>query len=465
MLALTGRLAILRDMNVKTAILLTVLLLSAAGLTACGADVLPVDGATPLPAAAPTVTPGGMIVIWLPTEGPPTPTPTPLPPTPDYLLTALPPDGGTAAECPPPGNPPPPDPPATYSQYMTVINRFLSDGGSVPFLSSILSTWGAIGDDYGLVTDAYDLTGDGVFEVIVIISDPFNAEVSPLPGQLLVFGCHEGGYRLLYGSDFGPGFGVPSLLYVGDMNADTRPEMVFFQQRCQRGDCVQAAQVLTWSTPNDGFLTLNVDTVGSPDGRFSIQDLDADGILEIMIQGGGISTDVSAGPPRSSTTVWDWNGLNYVRALTQLDPPLYRIHVIHDADRALEQGDGDEAIRLYREALDNPRLGSWQVPNEPVMLRAYALYRLIVAYAFMDRDDDALDTYSTLMADNQPGTPGYVYAALGDAFWRAFQASHNLHTGCMAAAEMVATYPEAVLFLNSYGPANRTYQIPDICPF
>ncbi len=441
------------------------LALGLAILTGCNGIMPAVEEATPTP--SPTVTPGGMILMWLPTEPPPpTPTPTPLAATPAYLLTALPPDTGNLVACPQPDNPFPPETPVSYGQYATTINNFLSAGGSLAALAALLRGWGAVGEDFGLVTDSYDLTGDGVYDVVAIIADPFNAGVAPIPGQLLVFGCHQDDYRLLYTSDYGPGFGMPSILYVGDMNADVTPELVLFQQRCQGGSCVQTAQVLTWSAPNDGFIALNVDTVGAPDGRFAIQDLDGDGVLELMITGGGISTDISAGPPRSSTTIWDWNGLNYVRAVTQLDPPLYRIHVIHDADRALERGDAGEAIRLYREALDNPRLGTWQVPNEAAMLRGYAHYRLIVAYAYLENDAAALETHTALLAENPPGTPGYGYAALGDAFWRAFQSSgHNMHTGCLAAAEAAATYPQTVLFLNSYGPANRTYQIPDLCPF
>ncbi len=435
-------------------------------LAACNGQAPIVGQVATLPATPPTVTPGGSLVVWLPTDAPPTPTAEqpalPVASTPAYLLTALAPGGVT---CPNPANPAPPEVPSTYALFPTTINNFLSAGGSVPFLSSILRTWGVVGDDFGLVTDSYDLTGDGVYEVVVVLADPFNANVSPRPGQMFVFGCGEADYRLLYASDYGPGYGLPRILFVGDMNLDTRPEMVYFQERCQSGACVQAAQVLGWSAPNDGFIALNVDTVGASDGRFSIQDLDDDGVQEIMIQGGGISTDMSAGPSRTSTTIWDWNGLNYVRAVSRLDAPVYRIHVIHDADQAIQGGDGEQAIRLYREALDNPMLGSWQVANEPIMLRAYALYRLMLAYAYLEEDRAGLDIYTTLMAENTPALPSFAYAAIGDAFWRTYQSTHNLHTACLAALEQAPVYPQSVLFLNSYGPANRSYQIPDLCPF
>ncbi|NPV66234.1 MAG: hypothetical protein HPY64_03720 [Anaerolineae bacterium] len=441
--------------------LLPVILL---GLTACG-GAPPVSEAV-LVAESPTVTPGGMILMVLPTPTPVTPTPPPGPApqaAPGYVLTVV--AGSQTAICPRPGNPRPPAAPAAYNLYTTAITQYLSAGGTVPMLGALLTEWGALDEGIGLVSDAYDLTGDGVYEVLVILADPFNAGIAPRPGQILVFGCHQEDYRLLYGSEYGPGFGIPTLLYVGDMNANAGTELVYVQQRCQSGSCVQAAQVLSWSAPNDGFIALNVDTVGSADGRFSIADLDNDRVQEIMIQGGGISSAMSAGPPRSSTTIWDWNGLNYVRALTRLDPPLYRIHVIHDADRALESGDGEEAIRLYREALDNPRLGTWQVPNEQFMLRGYAQFKLIVAYAYLEDDLAALDAHSVLMAEHTPGLPSYVYALVGDAFWSAYQATHNLHTACVAAATAASQNPQAVLFLNSYGPANRAYQVPDICTF
>jgi len=446
-----------------------ILALSALILSACAVETPTVPDQLVLsPPAAATVTPGGRIVVVLPTPAPPTPTAVVGPNEPsgaDALSFPVPPpELGGPEECPSPGNPPPPDAPPSYAQYIDTINRFLSAGGAVPFLASILRTWGAITDQAGTVSDAYDLTGDGVYEVLVVVIDPLNTTVSPQPGQLMIFGCHQAVYRLLYSSDYGPGFGAPRLLHVGDMNADAMPELVFLQERCQGVSCVQAAQVLTWSAPNDGFLALNVDTIGAPGGRFSIQDLDGDGVLEIMIQGSGTASGMAAGPPRGTTTVWDWNGLNYVRALSQLDPPVYRIHVIHDADRALEQGDGEEAVRLYREALENPLLGTWSVIDEAANLRAYALYRLVLTYAYLE-NGAALDTYTRLLAENPEGSPAAAFAALGDAFWRAFQASHNLHTGCVAALEAAALRPESLRFLNSYGPANRAYQATDLCPF
>ncbi len=433
-------------------------------LAACdGASPLPV-AVSPIPVTPPTVTPGGRVVMALPTPAPATPTPPfveDTPPTFDYALLAQ----SSPVSCPPPGRPQPPPAPATFNLYATAINRYLSEGATVPALAEALAAWGVVDESRGLVTDAYDLTGDGVFEALVIIFDPFNADIAPAPGQLLIYGCGQDDYRLLYASDYGPGFGVPVLLYAGDINANRGPEVVYFQERCQSGACVKAAQVLSWSQPNEGFIALNVDTVGSADGRFSLADLDGDNVQEIMIQGGGISTDPSAGPPRSLTTIWDWNGQNYVRAITRLDPPLYRIHMVHDADSALAAGETTDALRYYQEALENPRLGSWQVPNEPEMLRAYVLFKLMVAYASLGQDGPAGDARAVLLQENPTGTPGNAYAQVGDAFWQAYQSTRDMHAACLAAADGVARNPQAVLFLNGYGPANRNYQIPDICPF
>ncbi len=436
------------------------------GLAACGPDA-PTVGVTPLPPVLPTVTAGGAVLMYLPTGSPVAPTPivppTPLSLTPAYMLTALP--AQTDAVCPRPGSPAVPPAPASYGLYATAIAQYLSAGATPQALLAALREWGGVTDTAGMVTDLYDLTGDGVYEIVVTVVDPFNAEVAPLPGQLLVFGCHLGGYMLLYSSDYGPGFGVPTVLYVGDINADTNTDLVFFQERCQSSACVQAAQVMSWSAPNEGFLALNVDTIGSADGRFSIADLDDDGIMELMVQGGGISSDASVGPPRSSTTVWDWDGRNYVRAFSRLDAPLYRIHVIHDADRALQAGDPIEAERLYREALDNPRLGTWNVPNESAMLRGYALFKLVVVAALQGDGSAARGALAALEAENPPGSPAAVYSRMASAFWTRFGRAGDLHEACLAAAEEVPADPQAVMFLNSYGPANRTYQVPDLCPF
>ena len=91
--------------------------------------------------------------------------------------------------------------------------------------------------------------------------------------------------------------------------------------------------------------------------------------------------DVIAGPPRLHDTIWDWNGAYYVKALVQLDAPIYRIHAIYDADAAFEQGTFKTALTLYDQARDNQYLQPWLDPNELATLRAYAAFRKLLAYA------------------------------------------------------------------------------------
>ena len=62
--------------------------------------------------------------------------------------------------------------------------------------------WGALSEGAEVQADT-DLTGDGIPEVMVNMYDPaYYKPGQPSPGQLLVFGCFQKGYRLLFSTDY-----------------------------------------------------------------------------------------------------------------------------------------------------------------------------------------------------------------------------------------------------------------------
>ena len=61
-----------------------------------------------------------------------------------------------------------------------------------------------------------------------------------------------------------------------------------------------------------------------------------DQIAEIVLQFTNAG-NATTGPLRTGMTIYDWNGAAYVQSITQLDPPRFRIQVIHEADRLLNR--------------------------------------------------------------------------------------------------------------------------------
>jgi hypothetical protein len=469
----------------------TLLLLSAL-IAACGpvSDVIgDRDAPTPTSRAFSTATPGGRLSVWLVTPtgqfAPPT-TPTPggvtggNPVGPNATATAaiatIQAATQTAAapapapyfqptECPPLGSPALPPPPQEFNDYSVVIGRYLSAGGPAAVLEATLRNWGTITDRGGVVQADTDLTGDGVLEVIVTLFNPgtYNEEALLNAGQLLVYGCDSGGYRLLYKTSFNTGLALPELLRVGDMNTDVKNELVYFTETCNGSSCYKEGKILSWNAIVGAFEELNNGQIVAINGRIGIADIDGDGVLELTaaINPPGTTT---TGPGRSVVDTWDWNGMDYVLALRE-EPSgaRYRIHAIYDADDLLRDGQWRPAILAYDEARRNQGLLSWTVANEYEVLRAYAAFKIMVTYAAL-KNGRAEDWFNTVQGENAPGTAGHGFAQMAQAFMDNFRTTNDARAACAQAISAGAT-TNVLGVLNSYGYSNRSYTLNDLCPF
>ncbi|MEB2287724.1 MAG: hypothetical protein OZ934_06420 [Anaerolineae bacterium] len=471
------------------AVLMMALLLLAALLTACDSvtDVIG-NREPPTPTRRPltTATPGGRLSVWLVTPtgqfaAPSTPLPgggVGHPVGPNATATAVfatiqaatqvaaaPPPAPyfQPDECPAPAVPAPPSRPGSFGDYSVMIGRYLSASGSSTVLEATLRNWGAITERGGIVQADTDLTGDGIPEVIVTLYNPatYNEEAPLNAGQLLVYGCDSGGYRLLYQTVFNPGIALPELVRVGDMNTDVKSELVFFAETCSGAACVKEARILSWNAVVGVFEELNNGQIVAINGRISVLDVEGDGVLELTAAINPPGT-AATGPQRSVLDTWDWNGEDYVLALREEVPGArYRIHAVYDADDLLRGGQWRPAILAYDEARTNRDLLAWTPPGETEALRAYAAFRIVITYARLG-NARAETWLNTLIGENPPGTPGYGFAQMGGAFMDNFRATSDARAACAAA---IASGANVLGVLNSYGYANRAYTLNDVCPF
>jgi hypothetical protein len=141
----------------------------------------------------------------------------------------------------------------------------------------------------------------------------------------------------------------------------------------------------------------------------------------------------------------------------------YRIHAIYDADDLLRAGQLRPAILAYDAARRDQTLLSWTVPNEYETLRAYAAFMIMISYARLG-NGRAEDWFNLLMSENQPGTPGYGFAQMGQAFMDNYRATTDAHAACAQAISVGAT-ANVLSGLNGYGYSNRAYTLNDVCPF
>lgn len=494
--------AILLYMNMKHALqsyrktqsrvwIVLLLLLSALVIAAC--DALDRIGERPDPTQTSvvfrTATPGGRISVWLvsPTGQAVAQVGTPNPNNPGQIIGPV----GTATaivqtliaatqtalapanvpnfqpnNCPLPSGRVPEPRPLSFSEFPAVIGTYLSDGGPTAVLESELRNWGAITAAGGVVQANTDLTGDGVEEIVITLFNPltYNPD-SPLnSGQLLVYGCDNGGYRLIYSTPNSPGLALPILHRVGDMNGDVKAELVYDIQSCGQTYCTRDGEILTWNPITGVFEPLNNAPIVAINGRLGVVDIDSDGILELTARSNPLS-DTASGPTRAQIDVWDWTGKYYVLAVRNADEPRYRIHAVHDADAAFSVSSWRTAIADYTRVRDDETLLAWTFASEREVLRAYAAYKMVITYARLRENARAESILAVLVAENPEGTPGAAYSAMGQAFMTDFRASNNLSTACQFALAVANSRTEVVTFLNNYGYANRAYAATELCPF
>jgi hypothetical protein len=344
--------------------------------------------------------------------------------------------------------------PPNAAQIDDAIARYLNAGGNADNLAVFMEqNWNVFGET-GFARGDLDLTGEGTPEIVVGYRAPDSG------GNLLVFGCLDGRYLTRYEAALGGD--APQMLTIGDLNLNGAPELLFGGAACADADtCVYTTQMLTWSVERGRFVNLLSGAITS-DSAPTVEDIDADQIGELIIRMED-SGDSETGPLRTGFTVYDWDGASYVRSITQLSPPRFRIQVLHDADAEFRNGNADQAVALYNLAVDSPGLENWY-PDEAALLLSYARYRLLIAYAFTE-DPRLLATYQAILAAAPDPAAAPVYDALSQAFWNAYQVTHNLNSACLEVQAIIAARPDAVSLLNRYGSRSPTYAPGDLCPF
>lgn len=425
-------------------------------LAACQPETTPVEQ-YPTAVPFPTVTPGRLIHGILPTAYAPGSGAALANPATAMALANRPTPTPQYGVCPPLAEPPsPPQPPAGQDRGATIA-RYLSDGASIPALDNLLRTeWGLLGETATFRSDL-DFTGEGTADILLAVAAPDTG------GALFVFGCANGRYLPLYDNLTG-GDLPPQIILAGDMNYDGTADLLYTAYICDAAsgeDCAYDTQLLAWDAGSGRFTSLLTRPITSAEPP-APNDVDSDQVLELVVRLTD-SGSVATGPLRTGVNIYDWNGAAYVLSITQLDPPRFKIQVIHEADNAFNRLEIEEAISLYELANRDATLRYWY-NDEPAALNSYALYRLLVAFAYTE-DDRMLPSYQAALQNYPDPATAPVYALMTTTFWDAFQVSYNMHSACAAVQSVIAARPEALGLLNRYGSRNPTYTAGDLCPF
>lgn len=354
-------------------------------------------------------------------------------------------------------------PPLNAPIVIEEIQRFLLEGGSVDVLNTRLRNDWEIVREADVVRGDVDFTGEGTADVLLTYLNPDGLTT------LLVFGCFEGEYRLLY--EFEAEDSTPlTVIGLGDMNRDFRNDLLFAARVCpldadgQRvadaDACELQTRLIAWQGREYRFADL-LDAEVISTNPPQINDIDSDEVSELVVRLENRGTSAT-GPLRTGTQIYDWNGEAYVLSIVQLDAPRYRIQVVQEADRLVTNRELAAALPLYEQALaSGGDLRAW-FNDESVSLRAYTLYRLLIAQVAAQSAQQT-QTYQTIITEYADLETAPVYIGMARAFLETYQASGNPATACDAALALADE--SAITQLNRYGERNPQYTINDLCPF
>jgi len=346
--------------------------------------------------------------------------------------------------------------PQTVEEGTERLLRFFNQGGTTRDLNASLRLrWRQVGDP---ASPSADLLGGGQGAVIVAYRAPGDL------GVLHVFACLDGRYRLIHSVN-ADGEEPPQVAFVGDMNAPPPAELVISRRVClSADDCELETQILAWDGARlANLLDAPLRSLELPQAR----DVDEDRVLELVVNLTSRGSS-QTGPLRTGVHIYDWDGLSYTLSILQLDPPRFRIQVVHEGDKAFSRQDYAAAAEAYRLALDDEGLRAWY-NDETDTLLSYALYRLILASSLSSdgRLSEALTRLNTqfpLAPDADPASlPPFVLMAYrwSDSFAR----SGDLHVACIDTLLIVEEQPDILRLLNRYGSRSPSYAALDLCPF
>lgn len=351
----------------------------------------------------------------------------------------------------------------TYSEYPQIIMDYLNSGASPEELAVELIVNNLSPNSNDAPVWSEDLTGDGVRDLVVTVLDVEN----PPQGAMLIYTCVGSQYVLSHSPVISPqDFYAPKLLYVLDMNNDGIREVLYSLTSCRGNTCYEDIQILSWSL--GVFMPrLEGSTLDLPAPDAQLTDFNKDGIYNLEVVGKIIS-DVAAGPQRDTINVWAYDDAsgNWKLIEQNLASSPFRIHMVHDAEDAMDRGEYLIASLLFVQVISDENLLDWSDPDEEyATLAAYAYYKQVVANIYLG-DRGAAQAIYEEMNEEYGSSAQYAYVEMADAFLTDSE-TLGLDGGCTSAQQYAASNEYLVLTpLGSsiYGYTNRDFTAADMCP-
>lgn len=350
-----------------------------------------------------------------------------------------------------------------FPDIQNALLDFLNQGASYTEVVGAISDEGVANLPISVAEG--DMTGDGKNDFIISIFNPTSPN-NPPGGKLLIYVCREDHFILGYNQATPELMGGPKIWFLKDLDADSLEELVASSIQCGAHTCFEEVEIVSW----DGNKFVDSLEGSSSDLAFPLVDIyddDNDDIYSLEVTGTGIAS-VGAGPQRNVSRIWKYqsNRKKWVISDEIMGESEYRIHIVHDADKAAKAGEYQQALVLYERVINDTNLVDWQNPNdERIALAAYSRYKMIAIYDILGQIEFA-HTILTELADSARENSSQVpYFEMADIFQEAF-IEKGVSSGCRDVEKYAESHSEGILIpLNSFGYGNPGYTAEDICPF
>jgi hypothetical protein len=371
-----------------------------------------------------------------------------------------------------------------FSDTVAALASYLNAGASLTAAEDILKTWGYIYTDrsnnqpVGGVRQVRVLPGELPQDVLTYI-DPAQADPNHPPsrfGELVVLACVNNQYQVAYQATADPIFlGVvlnPRAFSDEDVTGDGVGDLSFLTGDCGAENCVDAMTIVSTvgtTLPNTlNNIVPDIDFITKPYPTFQFVPAPNSPSKNLLVTP-GFATGAGSGPQRMVTETWSFTGSAFTLTGKLAEPPVYRIHALHDGDDALRRKDFPAAEALYARVVNDPSLQGWEggvaLQDEAQFLAAFATVRLVQSAAARGDAATAQAALDVLRGLAPKDSAGEIYAGLGEAFFNSYSQTSNYAQACAAAIAYANATPNTYLTLGveTYGFNNADYLAGDMC--
>lgn len=388
-------------------------------------------------------------------------------------------------EVPPAGIPELPLPPTTLMEVSPWLNTVAENGNPIEEVRQALleSQWLEKESDFRLAPIGADGKEVWVIRITRPIAEGEYGNPAGFPGG--VFVVDPSAKALVY-EQFGQAaiemeesfFPTPTVLTDTDFTGDQVLDLLFKLTNCGANTCYDEYHIVSYHdapSPRDVIRAAGYNYEGQevsdlPFATMSYSEIyfgddSGDSITDMQLVG-GTQGSVGAGPQRSRSETYGWDGEHVVLLLTEYEQSPFRYFKLVDANWAFDAEDYPTAQALYEEVVtrdDLEDLGYFaDMEDERGAMTRYALYRLVLL-DIVDEDFVGAQSRAEQMVADYPND---VIATGALETVMTFAQASSLPDACAAfTASVESIEPDPVAPLDYMGYANPEYGAETLCPF